>query len=112
MHNALRRSPGIFLGALLLAFAATSASGQAQEDVSVEPGQTFTGRVVKVTGGDTFSIRRSAAWEVIICLHGVDAPKSAQPHGTAATRAARRYVGGESPSPSKRSSATATPRSA
>ncbi len=53
MHNALRCSAGIFLGALLPAFAATSASGQAQEDVLVEPGQTFTARVLEVTDGDT-----------------------------------------------------------
>ncbi len=53
MHNALRCSAGIFLGALLFAFAATSASGQAQEDVLVEPGQTFTARVLEVTDGDT-----------------------------------------------------------
>ncbi|WP_251930392.1 thermonuclease family protein [Salinibacter ruber] len=29
-------------------------------------------------------------------LRGVDAPESAQSYGTAATRAARQYVGGES----------------
>ncbi len=95
MHNALRRSAGIFLGALLLAFAATSASGQAQEDVLVEPGQTFTARVLEVTDGDTYDVRRSLGGEVTIRLHGVDAPESAQPYGTAATQAARRYVGGK-----------------
>ena len=95
MHNALRRSAGIFLGALLLAFAATSASGQAQEDVLVEPGQTFTARVLEVTDGDTYDVRRSLGGEVTIRLHGVDAPESAQPYGTAATRAARRYIGGK-----------------
>ncbi len=95
MHNALRRSVGIFLGALLLAFAATSASGQAQEDAPVEPGQTFTGRVVEVTDGDTFGVRRSLGGEVTIRLHGIDAPESSQSYGTAATRAARRYVGGK-----------------
>ncbi|WP_263831505.1 thermonuclease family protein [Salinibacter sp.] len=30
-----------------------------------------------------------------IRLHGVDTPESSQPYGTAATRAARRYVGGK-----------------
>ncbi|WP_251922968.1 thermonuclease family protein [Salinibacter ruber] len=95
MHNALRRSAGIFLGALLFAFAATSASGQAQEDVLVEPGQTFTARVLEVTDGDTYDVRRSLGGEVTIRLHGVDAPESAQPYGRAATRAARRYVGGK-----------------
>jgi endonuclease YncB( thermonuclease family) len=95
MHNALRRSPGIFLGALLLAFAASSASGQAQEDAPVEPGQTFTGRVVEVTDGDTFGVRRSIGGEVTIRLHGIDAPESAQSYGQAATRAARRIIGGK-----------------
>ncbi len=95
MHNALRRSAGIFLGALLLAFAATSASGQAREDAPVDPGQTFTGRALEVTDGDTFGVRRSAGGEVTIRLHGVDAPESSQSHGTAATRAAQRYVGGK-----------------
>ncbi len=60
-----------------------------------EPGQTFTARVIEVTDGDTYDVRRSAGGEVTIRLHGVDAPESAQPYGTAATRAARRYVGGE-----------------
>jgi endonuclease YncB( thermonuclease family) len=95
MHNALRRSPGIFLGALLLAFAATSASGQAQEDAPVETGQTYTARVIEVTDGDTYDVRRSIGGEVTIRLHGVDAPESSQPYGTAATRVARRYVGGK-----------------
>ncbi len=95
MHNALRCSAGIFLGALLFAFAATSASGQAQEDAPVEPGQTFTGRTLKVTDGDTFGVRRSIGGTVTIRLHGVDAPESAQPYGRAATRAARRYIGGK-----------------
>ncbi|ABC46393.1 thermonuclease family protein [Salinibacter ruber] len=61
----------------------------------VQPGQTFAARVVEVTDGDTFGVRRSAGGEVIIRLRGVDAPESDQPYGTAATRAARRYVGGK-----------------
>ncbi|MCS4103181.1 thermonuclease family protein [Salinibacter ruber] len=52
-------------------------------------------RVTEVTDGDTFGVRRSAGGEVTIRLHGVDAPESDQPYGTAATRAARRYVGGK-----------------
>jgi endonuclease YncB( thermonuclease family) len=62
----------------------------------VEPGQTFTGRVVKVTDGDTYDVRRSIGGTVTIRLHGVDAPETSQPYGTAATRAARHLVGGES----------------
>ncbi len=43
----------------------------------------------------TYDVRRSLGGEVTIRLHGVDAPESAQPYGRAATRAARRYVGGK-----------------
>ncbi len=84
------RSP---LFAALLLFAAPSTFAQ---DAPVEPGQTFTGRVVEVTDGDTFGLRRSIGGTVTIRLHGVDAPESAQSYGTAATRAARQYVGGKS----------------
>ena len=77
------------LTALLLAFVPTV---QAQ---SVEPGQSFTARVVEVTDGDTYDVRRSAGGEVTIRLHGVDAPESAQPFGREATRVARQYVGGK-----------------
>lgn len=61
----------------------------------VEPGQTFTGRVVEVTDGDTYDVRRSIGQAVTIRLYGTDAPESGQPYGTAATRAARRYVDGK-----------------
>ncbi len=64
-------------------------------NAQVDPGQTFTARVTEVTDGDTYDVRRSAGGEVTIRLHGVDAPESAQPYGTAATGAARRYVGGK-----------------
>ncbi|MCS4169377.1 endonuclease YncB(thermonuclease family) [Salinibacter ruber] len=84
------RSP---LFAALLLFAAPSTFAQ---DAPVEPGQTFTGRVVEVTDGDTFGLRRSIGGTVTIRLQGVDAPESAQSYGTAATRAARQYVGGKS----------------
>ena len=83
-----------FLAALFIAGPAP-ASGQGRGDASVEPGQTFTGRVVEVTDGDTFGVRRSIGGTVTIRLHGVDTPESSQPYGTAATRAARRYVGGK-----------------
>ncbi len=43
----------------------------------------------------TYDVRRSAGGEVTIRLHGVDAPESSQSYGTAATRAAQRYVGGK-----------------
>lgn len=61
---------------------------------SVAPGQTFSARVVEVTDGDTYEVRRSSGGTVTVRLHGVDAPESTQPYGPAATRAARRYVEG------------------
>lgn len=62
---------------------------------SVTPGQTFTARVVEVTDGDTYDVRRASGGTVPVRLHGVDAPETDQPYGAAATRAARRYVGGK-----------------
>jgi len=76
-----------------LLFAATSAAVFAQ---GVEPGQSFTGKVAEVTDGDTFKLRRPTGGTVTVRLWGVDAPETAQPYGTAATRAARHLVGGES----------------
>ena len=61
----------------------------------VEPGQTFTARVVDVTDGDTFDAIRSTGGEVTIRLYGVYTPESDQPHGRAATRAAGRFIGGK-----------------
>jgi endonuclease YncB( thermonuclease family) len=86
-----------FLAALLLVAVPAPNAAQAQRgDALVEPGQTFTARALEVTDGDTYDVRRSLGGEVTIRLHGVDAPpESAQPYGTAATRAARRYVGGK-----------------
>ncbi|PSQ88830.1 MAG: nuclease [Bacteroidetes bacterium QS_4_64_154] len=61
----------------------------------VEPGQTFTGRVVKVTDGDTFDVRRPTGGTVTVRLHGIDAPESSQPYSTAAAKAARRLAQGK-----------------
>ncbi|MCS3685800.1 thermonuclease family protein [Salinibacter ruber] len=61
----------------------------------VEPGQTFTAKVVEVTDGDTYDVRRSSGQTVTLRLHGVDTPESAQSYGGAATRKARQYVGGK-----------------
>ncbi|MCS4051298.1 thermonuclease family protein [Salinibacter ruber] len=81
----------LLLAAIILCGAVPLSAAQAQ----VQPGQTFTARVTEVTDGDTYDVRRSANGEVTIRLHGVDAPESSQSYGTAATRAARRYVGGK-----------------
>ncbi|MCS4194357.1 endonuclease YncB(thermonuclease family) [Salinibacter ruber] len=86
--------PVRYLFAALLLFAASSTF--AQQGAPVEPGQTFTGKVVEVTDGDTYDVRRSVGGTVTIRLRGVDAPESAQSYGTAATRAARQYVGEKS----------------
>lgn len=91
MDNVRRLLAGVLLQALLLVVGAPSASGQAQ----VEPGQTFTGRVSEVLDGDTYDVRRSIGGEVRVRLHGVDSPESSQPYGPAATRAARRLIGGQ-----------------
>ncbi|MCS4201738.1 thermonuclease family protein [Salinibacter ruber] len=88
----VRYLPALF--AALLLFAAPSSF--AQQRAPVDPGQTSTGRVVEVTDGDTCDVPRSIGGAVTIRLHGVDAPESAQSYGTAATRATRQYVGGES----------------
>jgi endonuclease YncB( thermonuclease family) len=84
----------------LLLFAAISflfaaPNSFAQDRASVEPGQTFTGKVVEVTDGDTFGLRRSIGGEVTIRLYGVDAPESSQPFGGRATRRARQLLQGE-----------------
>jgi len=51
---------------------------------------------VEITDGDTFDIRRSIGRQITVRLFGVDAPESSQSYGTAATRAARRIIGGSS----------------
>jgi len=76
------------LAAVLLLFAAPAAA-------QVEPGQSFNVRVTAVTDGDTYDVRRSDGQSVTVRLHSVDAPETSQPYGRAATRAARRYVGGK-----------------
>jgi endonuclease YncB( thermonuclease family) len=74
---------------LVLIFASTNAFAQ------VEPGQTFSARVVEITDGDTYDVRRSDGQTLTIRLYGVDAPESDQPFGGKATQAARQYVGGK-----------------
>jgi endonuclease YncB( thermonuclease family) len=73
----------------VLVFTATPAAAQ------VEPGQTFTARIIEVKDGDTFDVKRSAGGEVTIRLHGVDTPESAQSFGREARQKARQYIGGK-----------------
>lgn len=56
-------------------------------------GDTFTARVIKVTDGDTYDVRRSDGQTATVRLFGVDAPESGQPYGTESQQAAERYVG-------------------
>jgi endonuclease YncB( thermonuclease family) len=79
------------LSLTLLVLFSVAVEAQAQ----VQPGQTFTARVVEVTDGDTYDVRTSTGRTVTLRLHGVDAPETNQPGGRAATRAARQYVGGK-----------------
>ena len=91
------RFRSLLFAALLLVAAPSSFAQDAPSDrAPARPGQTFTGRLVEVTDGDTYTVRRSIGGTVTIRLRGVDAPESAQSYGTAATRAARQYVGGKS----------------
>lgn len=79
----------ILLAAAILAASAPAAHAQD------EAGQTFSARVIEVDDGGTFDVRRSTGGEVTVRLRGVDAPESAQPYGTQATRRARAYIGGK-----------------
>lgn len=83
----MHRACSLLLAGLLLAL---SPSAYAQ----VESGQTFTGKVVSVTDGDTYDVRRSDGQVVTLRLWGVDTPESGQPGGRAGTRAARQLIGG------------------
>lgn len=82
--------------ALALCAAIGARGARAQGGASVEPGQSFTAKVVSVTDGDTYDVRRSSGGVVTIRLWGIDAPESGQPYGQDATAAARRYIGGKS----------------
>jgi endonuclease YncB( thermonuclease family) len=78
------------IAALVVLVAAPTGAAVAQD-----PGTAFTGRVVEVTDGDTYDVRRSGGGVATVRLYGVDAPETSQPYGARATKAARRYVGGE-----------------
>jgi endonuclease YncB( thermonuclease family) len=78
------------IGAVLLGTVGDPPGTYAQ----VELGQTFAGKVVSVTDGDTYDVRRPGGQLVTVRLWGVDAPESDQPGGSAATRAARQLIGG------------------
>lgn len=67
------------LSALLVAFLLFVSSTKAQQ---VELGQTFTGKIMSVTDGDTYDVRRSDGQMLTVRLHGVDAPpKTSHPYG-------------------------------
>ena len=83
----------IAAASLLALFAAVATpKTHAQRSAPVEPGQTFSALVIKVTDGDTYDVRRSASSTITLRLHGVDTPESAQPFGGKATRRARQLL--------------------
>jgi endonuclease YncB( thermonuclease family) len=57
-------------------------------------GERLYGRVVRVTDGDTLTLRTSLSEKHIIRLHGIDAPERDQNHGAAALRHLWRLVYG------------------
>jgi len=60
-----------------------------------ETGQTFRAKVIEVTDGDTYDVRRPDGQVVTIRLHGVDAPESSQPGGRALPAWRESLEGGE-----------------
>ena len=84
----MKRSAPLFAALLLHLFVPFKGLGQ-----SVEPGQTFKGKVVSVADGDTYDVRRPTGQEVTVRLHGVDAPESAQPYGPEAKQKVRQWIG-------------------
>jgi endonuclease YncB( thermonuclease family) len=67
------------LVALVVLFAPVSVPAQ-----SVEPEQSFSGKVVEVTDGDTFDVRRSIGGTVTVRLWGIDAPEFDRSYGVEA----------------------------
>ena len=55
----------------------------------------LTVRVVDVADGDTFTAAGSSGNTITVRVWGIDAPESGQPYGPAATKVARRIIGGE-----------------
>jgi len=55
---------------------------------------TLTADVAEVKDGDTLVVVGSGK-RITVRVWGIDAPETSQPYGTAATRAARKLVGGE-----------------
>jgi endonuclease YncB( thermonuclease family) len=79
----------IFLTFLVLLFLSAPSSLQASEysqpayfKLFVE-GNTFTGKVVGISDGDTISVMRGGR-AVEVRLHGIDCPENKQPYGTRA----------------------------
>jgi len=80
----------IFLTFLVLSFLFAPSSIQAADSQTawvktVVAIDTFTGKVVGVSDGDTISVMR-AGRAVKVRLHGIDCPEKKQPYGTKAKR--------------------------
>ncbi len=76
------------LAVVLLGLGSAPPSALAQSS-----GDTFNARVITVTDGDTYKVRRSDGKTATVRLFGIDAPESGQPYGAEAQQAAARYVG-------------------
>lgn len=64
-----------------------------EDDKQLPPrGGVLSGRVVKVTDGDTLTLRTPDWYEYTIRLHGIDAPERDQPYGDSATNALTRLL--------------------
>lgn len=55
----------------------------------------LSGKVIKVTDGDTITIRDSSRQKYKIRLHGIDTPESNQTYGRTATKAMSKLVAGK-----------------
>ena len=64
---------------------------------TADPGAyDLIGEVLKVTDGDTITVRSSKGKTMEIRFHGIDTPEYNQPHGSEASKALKRLLSGDS----------------
>lgn len=54
--------------------------------------QSWSGKAVHITDGDTYVVRKAPGKKVDVRLYGIDAPETGQPYGHKATKAARQKL--------------------